>query len=636
MLTPEQKKQIPPEVTPNNEGEMLIQLGAEGNESLKNMEMTGEHQLVKQDEIAKGIDDLNKTAEHLLVQNAQQKEQTFELEANDENSLALWNLLRGPRGHKGDQGEKGDKGDNAFHNIEEAIDNIKKDETFQNAVKGDKGEQGEQGPQGEPGLDGRHGRDGLDGLDGEKGEKGDQGIQGEKGEQGEQGPRGPQGEPGKNGADVDPEKMKEWEEKLDFVTKGQASKTVSLSELDDVDLSQATQVNGKYIIPSPGSGSGDVVGPASATDGAIPLYDGITGKLIKNSVYTPASFAPSSSAVTAVSVNSANGVSGSSSGGTTPALTLALGDITPTSVIASKAGLPARFTNTTDSSSVQVLRLDGDRATNADADEAYMSIYLSDDGGNQTEIGRITAVGVDINAGSSVDGGLQFSYAVTGVMQKRIRMDSNFFYPFSNDLMALGAGTVSWSDLFLASGGVINWNNGNVTLTHSAGLLTLSSPLSLGTSNALTAGTIELGHASDTTLARSAAGQLSVEGVQILTASNTVTETNKRKQPRVYSAANNASLTPEIDTYDIFHLTAMSAATTINNKSTSTPADGELMQFRFLDNGTARGLSWGTDYVAKAGVALPTTTVLSKNLTLLFEWNANLTKWNLIASGQEA
>ncbi len=114
------------------------------------------------------------------------------------------------------------------------------------------------------------------------------------------------------------------------------------------------------------------------------------------------------------------------------------------------------------------------------------------------------------------------------------------------------------------------------------------------------------------------------------------TLTNKRKQPRVYTATNNASLTPEIDTYDIFHLTAMSANTTINNKSTSTPADGELMEFRFLDNATARTLTWGTDYVAKAGIALPSTTVLSKNKVLLFEWNANLSKWNLLASGDEA
>lgn len=35
---------------------------------------------------------------------------------------------------------------------------------------------------------------------------------------------------------------------------------------------------------------GDVVGPASATDGNIALYDGTTGKLIKNSSFAPASF----------------------------------------------------------------------------------------------------------------------------------------------------------------------------------------------------------------------------------------------------------------------------------------------------------------------------------------------------------
>ncbi len=151
-----------------------------------------------------------------------------------------------------------------------------------------------------------------------------------------------------------------------------------------------------------------------------------------------------------------------------------------------------------------------------------------------------------------------------------------------------------------------------------------------------TASQFEVGHASDTSITRSSAGVIAVEGVVIPSISSTNTITNKRYTPRVYTAANNASLTPEIDTYDVFHLTAMSAATTINNKSTSTPTDGELMEFRFLDNGTARALTWGTDYVAKAGVALPSTTVLSKNLYCLFEYNSNLSKFVLLSSGQEA
>ena len=99
--------------------------------------------------------------------------------------------------------------------------------------------------------------------------------------------------------------------------------------------------------------------------------------------------------------------------------------------------------------------------------------------------------------------------------------------PASNDGGALGSATQSWADLFLATGSVLNFANGNYTLTHSSGLLTASGPFSIGTSNALTAGSIELGNASDTTLARNSAGQLNIEGVQALTASNTVTVTNK-------------------------------------------------------------------------------------------------------------
>lgn len=117
---------------------------------------------------------------------------------------------------------------------------------------------------------------------------------------------------------------------------------------------------------------------------------------------------------------------------------------------------------------------------------------------------------------------------------------------------------------------------------------------------------------------------------------DTQTVTNKRVQPRVYSAASTATLTPEIDTYDIFHLTAQAAGLTIANHSTSTPADGEQIKIRLLDNGTARAITFGTNYVAKGGIALPTTTTISKNMEFGFEWNANLGKWNLLALAQEA
>lgn len=59
----------------------------------------------------------------------------------------------------------------------------------------------------------------------------------------------------------------------------------------------------------------------------------------------------------------------------------------------------------------------------------------------------------------------------------------------TSDAHALGSATKMWSDLFLADGGVINWNNGDVTLTHGANLLTLAGGnLSLGTGNITTTG----------------------------------------------------------------------------------------------------------------------------------------------------
>ena len=54
-----------------------------------------------------------------------------------------------------------------------------------------------------------------------------------------------------------------------------------------------------------------------------------------------------------------------------------------------------------------------------------------------------------------------------------ITLAANEFSPNTSDGIALGTGSKMWSDLFLASGGVINFNNGNVTMTHSADTLTV-------------------------------------------------------------------------------------------------------------------------------------------------------------------
>lgn len=52
--------------------------------------------------------------------------------------------------------------------------------------------------------------------------------------------------------------------------------------------------------------------------------------------------------------------------------------------------------------------------------------------------------------------------------------DSNGLYPTTSDTRQLGSATKMWSDLFLASGAVINFDNGDVTITHSSNTVTLA------------------------------------------------------------------------------------------------------------------------------------------------------------------
>lgn len=106
--------------------------------------------------------------------------------------------------------------------------------------------------------------------------------------------------------------------------------------------------------------------------------------------------------------------------------------------------------------------------------------------------------------------------------------------------------------------------------------------------------------------------------------------------PRVTGTTSSATPTPNADVTDLYSLTAQAAAAAFANP-TGTPVNGQALTIRIKDNGTARGLTWGTAYVA-GGVALPTTTVLSKILTLDFLYNTDnaLNKWQLVRAAQEA
>jgi hypothetical protein len=132
--------------------------------------------------------------------------------------------------------------------------------------------------------------------------------------------------------------------------------------------------------------------------------------------------------------------------------------------------------------------------------------------------------------------------------------------------------------------------------------------------------TIELGAATDTTLARVSAGVISVEGVTVPTISSTSTITNKRNQPRITSAASYTTDTGtslDVSTTDIFVITAQAGALLFNAPG-GTPVQGEKLMIRIKDNGTARALTYNAIFRASSDLALPTTTVLSKTLYMGF------------------
>lgn len=105
-------------------------------------------------------------------------------------------------------------------------------------------------------------------------------------------------------------------------------------------------------------------------------------------------------------------------------------------------------------------------------------------------------------------------------------------------------------------------------------------------------------------------------------------------QPRVASTTSSATPTPTIDTASVYGVTALAVGATFG-APTGTPADGQSLLIRIKDNGSPQTLAWNAIYRA-IGTTLPTTTVAGKQLYVGARYNANATKWDVLAVGVEA
>lgn len=165
------------------------------------------------------------------------------------------------------------------------------------------------GPNGKDGTNGKDGIDGQDGKDGRDGKDGLPGIMGPKGHDGKQGAKGDPGRNGKDGSDgksaydlwLDSGNKGTEEDYHQSIAKnaaywggviiggrGGSSSASNITGLiqagTGISFTGAGTLVSPYIVNS--SATGNVSGPASSTDNAITRFDGITGKIIQDSLVT--------------------------------------------------------------------------------------------------------------------------------------------------------------------------------------------------------------------------------------------------------------------------------------------------------------------------------------------------------------
>ncbi len=193
-------------------------------------------------------------------------------------------------------------------------------------------------------------------------------------------------------------------------------------------------------------------------------------------------------------------------------------------------------------------------------DYAWANLYLSGTGADTVVIG--------FNANGTGEIFLKHLrastklYLSTGTFEAPTISATTAFVPDANDGAALGTTALQFSDVFLAEGGVINFDNGDVTVTQSGNTLTV------------------------------AGGSLTAAIA-----------------PRVVTTTDDATAVIDLDATDRYHLTAIANATTIS--TTGTLVSGKARLIRLKDAGVAKGLTWDAAFRA-VGVTLPTTTVVSK------------------------
>lgn len=102
----------------------------------------------------------------------------------------------------------------------------------------------------------------------------------------------------------------------------------------------------------------------------------------------------------------------------------------------------------------------------------------------------------------------------------------------------------------------------------------------------------------------------------------------------VFLASAPTTLTPNVETHDIFVANEIAATLTIA-APTGVPTGAQTIKIRIVDDGTSRSLTWNSAYRA-IGVTLPTATTANKTIYATAVWNALAAKWDVVDIKEEA
>ena len=160
-----------------------------------------------------------------------------------------------------------------------------------------------------------------------------------------------------------------------------------------------------------------------------------------------------------------------------------------------------------------------------------------------------------------------------------------------------------------------------LTITSSTGTLTITNGKTLSISNTITlAGTDGQTYTFPSSTA-------TIAGI-----ASTQTLSNKRVTRRTVSVTQAAEPTINTDNTDVAYITGLAQAiTSFTTNLSGTPNANDLLWISITDNGTARALTFGSSFEASGNVALPTTTVISTRLDILFCYNIATSKWRCLA-----